>query len=134
MFDIGFWEIVFIAIVGLLVIGPDRLPEVARTVGLWVGRVQRLIQTVKTDIHHELENEHLKKTLGEQSEQINELKTMVDDTRTQMEQSSLSWLNDNHLAGDDSTPKGTEKSAELLDEKGEDEKPENLGSSQNKTS
>lgn len=129
MFDIGFWEIVFIAIVGLLVIGPDRLPEVARTVGLWVGRVQRLIQTVKTDIHHELENEHLKKTLGEQSEQINELKTMVDDTRTQMEQSSLSWLNDNHLTGDDSTPEGTEQSAELLGAEDKDEKLENQSSS-----
>lgn len=129
MFDIGFWEIVFIAIVGLLVIGPDRLPEVARTVGLWVGRVQRLIQTVKTDIHHELENEHLKKTLGEQSEQINELKTMVDDTRTQMEQSSLSWLNDNHLTGDDSTPEGAEQSAELLGAEDKGEKLENQSSS-----
>ncbi len=129
MFDIGFWEIVFIAVVGLLVIGPDRLPEVARTVGLWVGRMQRLIQTVKADIHHELENEHLKKTLSEQSEQINELKTMVDDTRTQIEKSSLSWMNDNRLMDDDSTPEGTEKPAELIGSEDKGEKLENQSSS-----
>ena len=129
MFDIGFWEIVFIAVIGLLVIGPDRLPEVARTVGQWVGRIQRLIQTVKTDIHHELENEYLKKTLDEQKEQINELKTIVDDTRSQFEQSSQSWLNDNRIMdGDDSIPAAVDVGAEQSNANNKDEKPKSLDS------
>ena len=129
MFDIGFWEIVFIGVIGLLVIGPERLPEVARTVGQWVGRIQRLIQTVKTDIHHELENEYLKKTLDEQKEQINELKTIVDDTRSQFEQSSQSWLNDDRLMDDnDSIPAAVDVSAEQSNGNNKDEKPKSLDS------
>ena len=129
MFDIGFWEIVFIGVIGLLVIGPERLPEVARTVGQWVGRIQRLIQTVKTDIHHELENEYLKKTLDEQKEQINELKTIVDDTRSQFEQSSQSWLNDNRIMdGDDSIPTAVDVGAEQSNANNKDEKPKSLDS------
>ncbi|MDH5409282.1 MAG: Sec-independent protein translocase protein TatB, partial [Gammaproteobacteria bacterium] len=48
MFDIGFWELAIIAVVGLLVIGPERLPGVARTAGMWIGRTRRFITTVKT--------------------------------------------------------------------------------------
>ncbi|HBA35929.1 MAG TPA: twin-arginine translocase subunit TatB [Gammaproteobacteria bacterium] len=85
MFDIGFWELLLISIVALLVIGPSRLPEVARTVGLWVGRAQRMVQSVKSDIQRELENEHLKNVLEEQKKEIDDLKELVDDTRNQIE-------------------------------------------------
>lgn len=60
MFDIAFSELVVIAVVALIVIGPEKLPKVARTVGLLVGRVQRYISTVKTDIDRELRAEELR--------------------------------------------------------------------------
>jgi len=54
MFDIGFAELLVIAVVALLVIGPERLPRVARTAGMWVGRARRFVSTVKADIDREL--------------------------------------------------------------------------------
>ena len=65
MFDIGFWELTMIAVIGLLVIGPEKLPDVARTTGKWVGRARRFVTDVKTDIDRELKQEELKKALAE---------------------------------------------------------------------
>lgn len=65
MFDIGFPELVMVAVIALLVIGPDKLPGVARTAGKWVGRARRFVGDVKTDIDRELKQEELKKALAE---------------------------------------------------------------------
>ncbi len=73
MFDIGFWELAIIGIVGLIVIGPDKLPGVARTLGKWVGRTRRLVNQVKTDIDLELKQDELRKMLEQQSG-MNEIK------------------------------------------------------------
>ena len=54
MFDVGFWEIAIIAVIALLVIGPERLPKAARTAGLWVGRARRMVTDVKADIDREI--------------------------------------------------------------------------------
>ncbi|HKC43210.1 MAG TPA: Sec-independent protein translocase protein TatB [Burkholderiales bacterium] len=61
MFDIGFSELLVIAVVALLVIGPERLPKVARTAGHLFGRLQRYVNDVKADIQREIELEELKK-------------------------------------------------------------------------
>jgi len=61
MFDIGFSEIVVIAVVALIVIGPERLPKVARTLGHMFGRLQRYVNEVKADISREMELEELRK-------------------------------------------------------------------------
>ena len=61
MFDISFTEILVIAVVGLVVIGPERLPKVARTLGHLFGRAQRYANDVKNDIQREMELEELKK-------------------------------------------------------------------------
>lgn len=61
MFDIGFSELLVIAIVALIVIGPQRLPKVARTLGHLFGRMQRYVNDVKADISREMELEELKK-------------------------------------------------------------------------
>jgi sec-independent protein translocase protein TatB len=61
MFDIGFSELMIIAIVALIVIGPERLPKVARTLGHLFGRMQRYVNDVKADISREMELEELKK-------------------------------------------------------------------------
>jgi sec-independent protein translocase protein TatB len=61
MFDIGFSELMVIGLVALIVIGPERLPRVARTIGHLVGRLQRYVADVKADINREVELEDLKK-------------------------------------------------------------------------
>ncbi len=61
MFDIGFTELMVIAIVALVVIGPEKLPKVARTVGAYLGRLQRYVNDVKADINRELELDELRK-------------------------------------------------------------------------
>lgn len=63
MVDIGFWELIIIAIVGLLVIGPDKLPEVARTLGRWTGRARAFVNSVKSDIDRDLRAQELKEML-----------------------------------------------------------------------
>ncbi|MBX9812705.1 MAG: Sec-independent protein translocase protein TatB [Burkholderiales bacterium] len=61
MFDIGFSEILVIAVVALIVIGPERLPKVARTLGHLFGRMQRYVNDVKADISREMQLEELRK-------------------------------------------------------------------------
>ena len=61
MFDIAFSEIVVIAVVALIVIGPERLPKVARTLGHMFGRLQRYVNDVKADINREMELDELRK-------------------------------------------------------------------------
>jgi sec-independent protein translocase protein TatB len=61
MFDIGFSEIVVIAVVALIVIGPERLPKTARTLGHLFGRLQRYVADVKADINREMELDELRK-------------------------------------------------------------------------
>jgi len=61
MFDIGFTELMVIALVALIVIGPERLPRVARTLGHLAGRLQRYVSDVKADINREVELDELRK-------------------------------------------------------------------------
>src|SRR5258708_1582016 len=61
MFDIGFSELMLIAVIALVVIGPERLPRVARTLGHLAGRLQRYVADVKADINREIELDELRK-------------------------------------------------------------------------
>ena len=61
MFDIGFTELVVIAVVALIVLGPERLPKAARTMGHLFGRLQRYVNDVKADINREMELDELRK-------------------------------------------------------------------------
>ena len=85
MFDVGFTELMLIGVVSLVVIGPERLPAVARTVGTYVGKLQRFVTGVKRDIRHELESGELKDLIGDQKQQIDELRKMVNTTRRDLE-------------------------------------------------
>ncbi len=79
MFDIGFWELALIGVVALLVVGPDRLPGLARTVGLWVGRIRRYVSTVRDDIEREIQADELKKLL-EKPDELSALQDIVEET------------------------------------------------------
>lgn len=78
MFDIGFSELIVIGIVALVVIGPERLPKVARTVGHLLGRAQRYVSDVKADINREMQIDELKKL---QSEITESARNLEDDLR-----------------------------------------------------
>jgi sec-independent protein translocase protein TatB len=65
MFDVGFSEIALVAVVALLVLGPERLPRVARTAGALVRRARSSWQNVRTEIERELAAEDLKKSIDE---------------------------------------------------------------------
>jgi sec-independent protein translocase protein TatB len=78
MFDIGFTEIILIAVVMLLVVGPERLPRIARTAGLWIGKMRGFMSSVKADIDRELATEELKKALAKQAA-VPELEELVDE-------------------------------------------------------
>lgn len=81
MFDIGFWELSLIGVVALLVIGPERLPSVARTAGLWVGRMRRFVSTVKADIDQQLKTEELQRIIKQQagSAGLHEIQEIMDE-------------------------------------------------------
>jgi sec-independent protein translocase protein TatB len=72
MFDIGFWELCLIAVVALLILGPERLPVAARTAGLWIGKARRLIGNVKTEIDRELQLDELRQRLKDEEIKIRE--------------------------------------------------------------
>jgi sec-independent protein translocase protein TatB len=76
MFDLSFGELMLIGVVALIVIGPERLPKVARTVGHLVGRAQRYVSDVKSDIQREI-------NLGE----LNNIKGQMEDAAKSMQQS-----------------------------------------------
>ncbi len=68
MFDVGFWELILVGVVALIVVGPERLPELARTAGRWLGAARRMAATFKADLEREVRAEELKKILEKQSE------------------------------------------------------------------
>ena len=117
MFDIGFWELSLLALVALLVVGPERLPKLARTAGLWIGRGRRLIDSVRADIERELKAEELKKILDEQA-RSNPLEEIVDDTRQALrgiEKDATEAVSDARKQFD--APQGPESSKQVDDPK-----------------
>ena len=88
MFDIGFSELLVIAIVALIVIGPERLPKVARTLGHLFGRMQRYVNDVKADITREMELEELRKLQSSVEDAARSIQGSVDkevnDARTEL--------------------------------------------------
>jgi sec-independent protein translocase protein TatB len=79
MFDIGFLELLVIALITLVVMGPERLPEAIRAISLWIGRLKQLLAKTRQeienevgmdDIRHQLHNEQVLKELGEHKDQL----------------------------------------------------------------
>ncbi|APR03506.1 Sec-independent protein translocase protein TatB [Thauera chlorobenzoica] len=77
MFDFGFSELIVIGVVLLVVVGPERLPRVARTAGHLLGRVQRYVSDVKSDIQREMQLDELKKLQEQVRQQAQELESSV---------------------------------------------------------
>jgi len=83
VFDVGFWELTVIAIVALMVLGPERLPRAARTAGLWISKARRTVTTMKAEIERELDMEEMKKVVGQDTaETLQEFKQEVNAATT----------------------------------------------------
>ena len=98
MFDIGFWEMAFIGVIALVVIGPERLPGAARNVGLWVGKGRRMLAEIQADVKKEIDAQDLA--------QVKELKNELT--------SATRELSD--IASVDSDPLGIREAGEGLKE------------------
>jgi sec-independent protein translocase protein TatB len=86
VFDIGFSELLVIGVVALIVIGPERLPRVARTVGHLAGRLQRYVADVKADISREMELDELRKMRDEMQQAATEMESSVRKELSETEQ------------------------------------------------
>lgn len=84
MFDVSFTELMVIGVIALIVIGPERLPKVARTVGHLLGRAQRYVNDVKSDIQREIELDELRKFKSEMDDAASSVKTSLRDTENSL--------------------------------------------------
>ena len=73
MLDIGFAELLVISCVALFVVGPERLPSAIRSVSLWLGRVRRSFEEIKSDVSRELHNEEVMRALRESRDKVQDL-------------------------------------------------------------
>jgi sec-independent protein translocase protein TatB len=70
MFDIGFWELLLIFTLGMLVLGPERLPRVARRIGRWTGQAKAMARSLRTQLESEMELSELKKQAAKFNEPV----------------------------------------------------------------
>ena len=94
MFDVGFSEMLMIGIVALVVIGPERLPKVARTAGLLLGRMRRYVSDIKADINREMQLEELKQLKAEMQESAREFERSITSEMQELEQAAQSVIRD----------------------------------------
>ena len=81
MFDSGFLEMMVVAVVALLVVGPERLPGIARKVGAFIGKARAFVNTTKADIEKELQAEEMKSMLSRQEQEISNLRDMMQEAQ-----------------------------------------------------
>ncbi len=125
MFDFGFAEMLVIGIVALLVIGPERLPGVARKAGTYVARIRRFVSNVRSDVEREFRTDELQRMLKQQQDELQSLKDVVNETRQDADLDSLKTDVENTI-GDfkkefDDDPAAV---AEVTDSKADTAKPE----------
>lgn len=77
MFDVGIWEVALLLVIAMVVVGPDRLPKLATTLGRWTGKIRRMAQTIQRDIDRQI-------ALEDQEQ----LKTSIDSMRKNMSDAS----------------------------------------------
>ncbi|MBT5031033.1 MAG: twin-arginine translocase subunit TatB [Proteobacteria bacterium] len=114
MFDIGFWELCIIGIVLLLVLGPERMPEVAKQIGYWTTRARRTVNQLRNEMRQELNalpTEQLKKTKQNIESLGKEVTSMSADISKQM--SEKIDIEDHKLKPAGSTGKPTKNPAEI---------------------
>ena len=96
MFDFGFWEIAIIGVITLIVVGPERLPALARKAGLFAGKLNKFLSKVKKDINKELKTEEIK-----EQHSMDDEKSIISDI-TNEAKSSVDLFNQEDSKQDDS--------------------------------
>ncbi len=87
MFDFGFWEIAIIGIITLIVVGPEKMPALARKAGLYVGKFKKFVSKIQNDINNEIKSEELKEQLSIKddksslSQTVEEAKSSIDEIK-----------------------------------------------------
>lgn len=87
MFDIGFSELLVVFVVGLLILGPERLPHAAKTAGLWVRKIRRSINSVQREINAQLDQEELQQKITETNQRILKEEQTIQNTITPLPES-----------------------------------------------
>ena len=102
MFDFGFWEIAIIGIITLIVVGPEKMPALARKAGLYVGKFKKFVSKIQNDINNEIKSEELKEQLSIKddesslSQTVEEAKSSIDEIQKEVAKiSDLSSVNKN---------------------------------------
>lgn len=86
MFDVGFWEFALIGIITLIVVGPERMPGIAKTAGRYIGKAKRFVAKIQTDINNEIEVDQLKAHLDLEDKDAN-IVEIIDETKASVKQS-----------------------------------------------
>ena len=116
MFDIGFSELVIIAVVALIVIGPERLPKAARTMGHLFGRLQRYVNDVKSDINREIELDELRKLQQQVQSAAQDIRSSVEGAARDVEHGMKNVEDQLNSAGADKTQPSPEPAAATLEQ------------------
>ena len=101
MFDFGMWEIAIILVITLIVVGPEKMPALARKAGLYVGKFRKFVSKIKNDINSEIEAEELKEQLSVKNEELllsqtlDEAKSDIDEIKHEASKISNLSSNDN---------------------------------------
>lgn len=99
MFDIGFSEIMVVAVVALVVLGPEKLPKTARTLGHLFGRLQRYVSDVKADINRELQMDELRKLQGQVQNAAREIETSMTSAQQEIQSNVRALESELNAAG-----------------------------------
>jgi|ETNmetMinimDraft_11_1059920.scaffolds.fasta_scaffold26244_2 sec-independent protein translocase protein TatB len=102
MFDFGYWEIVVIFVITLIVVGPEKMPALARKAGLYVGKFKKFVSKIQNDINNEIKSEELKEQLSIKDEEsslsqtVEQAKSSIDEIKKEAAKiSDLSSVNKN---------------------------------------
>jgi len=101
VFDISFTELMLVGVVALVVIGPEKLPKVARTVGHLLGRAQRYVNDVKGDIQREVELDELRKMKQEMESAAQSMQSSFSQTESELRQGLQAPIDEMKSLGDD---------------------------------
>lgn len=119
MFDVGFWEVALILVLALIVLGPERLPQAARTIGHWVGRARRYVEGVKSEVEKEFDTTELKRILHNQEVQIRELQGKLNSSQDILNRDYLQDIKQDDSANKIEPPAASpaEPQYEIIEEK-----------------
>ncbi|ADZ92691.1 Sec-independent protein translocase protein TatB [Marinomonas mediterranea] len=130
MFDIGLSELLVVFVVGLLILGPERLPVAAKTAGLWVRKIRRSVQSVQREINAQLDQEEMQQKIKETNERILKESREIQNTitplpETQLTESGEPNLVDNVQEAEQPSPSPSAQTTNTLEDSQETTKASN---------